>query len=63
MRASLSFKYHVPIIFGILTSAMAFGQQKPAPPSASTLCTFADGKEMSVRYEPEPLDQETTPRG
>ena len=63
MRASLTRKFHVPIIFGILMSTVALGQQKPAHPSASTLCTFADGKELSVRYEPEPFDKKQLPEG
>lgn len=64
MRAPYNGRYMVSIILGILISAMAFGQQSPGTnPSASTVCTFADGKEMSVRYTPEPADKKELPEG
>jgi hypothetical protein len=64
MRVALNGRRPVSIIFGILISTIAFGQQKPsASPSATTVCTFADGKEMSVRYAPDPVDKKQLPEG
>jgi hypothetical protein len=45
----------------ILTSP-AWAQQSADPPQASTACTFDDGKEISIRYNPV-LKGDELPRG
>jgi hypothetical protein len=62
MRVALNGRHAVALIFWILISTIVLAQPKaPTPPSASTVCTFADGKEMSARYTPEPVDNKTLP--
>lgn len=50
------------LIWSMLVTSLALAQTTRSDP-ATAVCTFADGKQISVRYNPEPASKRTLPAG